>query len=228
MTGNDSSRKIYLDPKAALDGVADNMTVMAGGFGLAGSPIELLTALTDRHLRGLTIISNNAGNGDTGLAALVESGAVRKVICSFPRFSEPFERLYRTNDIELELVPQGTLSERIRAGGAGIGAFYTPTAVGTLLAEGKEVRVINGKEHVLEWPLRADVSLIHARTGDSMGNLVYSKSARNYSPTMAMAADVTIVEVEELVDVGALDPEAIVTPGIFVDRIVSLHSTRAT
>jgi 3-oxoadipate CoA-transferase alpha subunit len=218
------SRKVFADPDAALEGVVDDMTIMVAGFGLAGSPIELLTALTRRGLRNLTIISNNAGNGDTGLAALVASGAVGKVICSFPRFSEPFEKLYRKGEIELELVPQGTLTERIRAGGAGIGAFYTPTGVGTTLVEGKEVRVINGVDHVLEWPLKADFTLIHAKTADAKGNVVYSKSARNYSPTMAMAGDVTVAEVENLVEVGALDPESIVTPGIFIDRIVVLDS----
>jgi 3-oxoadipate CoA-transferase, alpha subunit len=216
--------KVVANADDALEGLVNGMTVMVGGFGLAGSPVELLTALTRRQLRGLTIISNNAGNGDMGLAALVESGAVRKVVCSFPRFSDPFEKLYRKGEIELELVPQGTLSERIRAGGAGIGAFYTPTGVGTTLAEGKEVREIEGREHVLEWPLKADFTLIHARSADPMGNLVYSKSARNYSPTMAMAGEVTVVEVDGLVEVGSLDPEAIVSPGIFIDRIVVLET----
>lgn len=216
------SNKIAKDVESALDGLADDMTVMLGGFGLAGSPVGLLTALNKRGLHGLTVISNNAGNGDQGLAALILSGAVRKIVCSFPRFSEPFENLYRNGEIELELVPQGTLSERVRAGGAGIGGFYTPTGVGTSLVDGKETRVIEGREYVLERPLKADFTLIHARAADSMGNLVYSKSARNYSPTMAMAGEVTVVEVESLLEVGALDPESIVTPGIFVDRIVVL------
>lgn len=216
-------QKVATSLDDALEGVANDMTVMVGGFGLAGSPVSLLAALTRRHLRGLTVISNNAGNGEEGLAALVAGGAVKKIICSFPRFSPPFEKLFRAGQIDLELVPQGTLSERIRAGGAGIGGFYTPTGVGTSLTTGKEVRVIDGREHVLEWPLKADFSLIHARLADSMGNLVYSKSARNYSPTMAMAGAVTVVEVEKLVGVGALDPESIVTPGIFVDRIAVLE-----
>ncbi len=195
------------------------MTIMVGGFGLAGSPMTLLKALTDRELKGLTIISNNAGHGEEGLAALVASGAVKKMICSFPRFSVPFETLYRKGEIELELVPQGTLSERIRAGGAGIGAFYTPTGVGTQLAEGKETRTIDGREHVLEFPLKADFSLIHAHVADTSGNLLYNKSARNYNPTMAMAGEVSVVEVGQLVEIGEQDPESIVTPGIFIDRI---------
>jgi 3-oxoadipate CoA-transferase alpha subunit len=219
--------KIANDAVSALDGLGDNMTVMLGGFGLAGSPLDLIDALTKRGLHDLTVISNNAGNGDRGLAALVASGAVRKLVCSFPRFSEPFEKLYRKGEIELELVPQGTLSERIRAGGAGIGGFFTPTGVGTPLVDGKEIRTIDGREYVLEWPLKADFTLIHARSADPLGNLVYSKSSRNYSPTMAMAGGVTVVEVEELLEVGALDPETIVTPGIFVDIIVPLERSVA-
>jgi len=211
--------KVTGDLDVALAGLGDGAAIMVGGFGLAGTPDGLLGGLARRGLRGLTLISNNAGHGEEGIAAIVNSGAVSKVICSFPRFSIPFERLYRRGEIELELVPQGTLSERIRAGGAGIGGFFTRTGAGTELTKDREQRLIDGQEHVLEMPLRADFALILARVADRTGNLLYSKSARNYNPTMAMAADVTVAEVGELVEVGALDPEAIVTPGIFVDRV---------
>lgn len=216
------SGKVVNSTRDAIAGLRDDMTIMVGGFGLAGSPPELLAAVFDLKVRNLTVIANNAGHGDEGLAALVASGAVRKIICSFPRFSAPFEERYRRGDIELELVPQGTLSERIRAGGAGIGAFYTPTGVGTGLAQDKETRTIEGRDHVLEFALRADFSLLHAKVADRMGNLLYNKSARNYNPTMAMAANVSVVEVETIVASGKLDPEAIVTPGIFIDRIYAM------
>ena len=210
------------DPDAAVRGIADGATVLIGGFGRAGMPYALIDALLRHGASGLTVVNNNAGNGDTGLAALLAAGQVRKVICSFPRQSDSFvfDRLYRAGEIELELVPQGTLAERIRAGGAGIGGFYTPTGVGTALAEGKEVRTIDGRDYLLEFPIRADVALIRAHVADGMGNLVYRKTGRNFGPIMATAAELTIAEVTEVVATGALDPEAVVTPGIFVDRVV--------
>jgi 3-oxoadipate CoA-transferase alpha subunit len=197
---------------------------MIGGFGTAGMPSELIDALIAQGARDLTIVNNNAGNGDTGLAALLATKRVRKIICSFPRQvdSHVFDALYRGGEIELELVPQGNLAERIRAAGAGIGAFFTPTGFGTLLVEGKETRVIDGREYVLEYPIRADVALVKAYQGDRWGNLVYRKTARNFGPIMASAAKCTIAQVREIVNLGDLDPEAVVTPGIFVSRVVEI------
>jgi 3-oxoadipate CoA-transferase alpha subunit len=195
---------------------------MIGGFGTAGLPDELVDALIAQGARGLTVVNNNAGNGDTGLAALIAAGRVRKIVCSFPRQSDSwhFDRAYRAGTLELELVPQGNLAERIRAAGAGIGGFFTPTGYGTALAEGKEVREIDGRMHVYETALHADVALIRAERGDRWGNLTYRMTARNFGPVMAMAARTTIATVHELVPLGGLDPEAIVTPGIFVQRVV--------
>ncbi|EWC60901.1 3-oxoadipate CoA-transferase subunit A [Actinokineospora spheciospongiae] len=207
----------------AVRGVEDGSTVLVGGFGLAGMPVALVDALIEQGAADLTVVSNNAGNGDTGLAALLAAGRVRKVVCSFPRQADSwvFEGLHRAGKIELELVPQGNLAERMRAAGAGIGAFYCPTGAGTLLAEGKETREIDGRTHVLEYPIRGDVALIGAHRADRMGNLVYRKTARNFGPVMATAAATTIVQVAEVVDPGTLDPESVVTPGIFVDRVVA-------
>ena len=211
---------------AAVADVFDGATVMIGGFGEAGSPIELIHALIDQGASRLVVISNNTGSGEVGLAALLKAGRVAKVVCSFPRTanSTVFPELYRRGEIELELVPQGTLAERIRAGGAGIPAFFTPTAVGTPLAQGKEHRVFNGREHVLEHGIRADFTLIKGRTADTHGNVVYHATARNFAPPMAMAGTVTIVQVAEVVDAGGLDPDSVVTQGIFVDRIVHIPS----
>jgi 3-oxoadipate CoA-transferase alpha subunit len=191
---------------------------------MAGMPVELIDALIEHGAGDLTIVSNNAGNGDTGLAALLAAGRVRKVVCSFPRQSDSwvFDGLYRAGKIELEVVPQGNLAERLRAAGAGIGAFFSPTGAGTPLAEGKETRVIDGREYVLEYPIRGDVALIKAHTADRMGNLVYRKTARNFGPVMATAATVTIAQVASIVEIGALDPEAVVTPSIYVDRLVEV------
>jgi 3-oxoadipate CoA-transferase alpha subunit len=206
----------------ALRGVADGATVMIGGFGGAGQPNELIDALIEQGARDLTIVNNNAGNGETGLAALLKAGRVKKIVCSFPRQvdSQVFDGLYRAGKLELELVPQGNLAERIRVAGAGIGGFFTPTGYGTDLAEGKETREIDGRMYVLESPLHADVALIKAERGDRWGNLTYRKTARNFGPIMAMAARLTVASVHEIVELGALDPEAIVTPGIFVQRVV--------
>lgn len=214
--------------KAVSDAVADipdGATVMIGGFGEAGSPIELIHALIDQGSKRLTVISNNTGSGEVGLAALLKAGRVSKVICSFPRTanSTVFPDLYRSGKIELELVPQGTLAERIRAGGAGIPAFFTPAAVGTPLAEGKESRVFDGKEYLLERWLRADFALIKGRCADTHGNVVYNKTARNFGPIMAMAAKVSIVQVNTVVAPGGIDPEVVVSPGIFVDRVVEVQ-----
>ncbi len=208
----------------AVADIRDGATVMIGGFGEAGSPIELIHALIDQGCRDLVIINNNTGNGRVGLAALIAAGRVRKMICSFPRGTTPtrFPELYRKGEIELELVPQGTLAERIRAGGAGIAGFYTPTSVGTPLAEGKEVRDFHGRNFVLEHALTADFALVKAERGDRYGNLVYNKVARNFGPVMCMAARTTIAQVRELVPAGVLDPEVVVTPGIFVQRVVSV------
>lgn len=210
----------------AVSGIPDGSTVLVGGFGTAGMPFDLLDAVVRQGARELTVVSNNAGNGDTGLAALLAAGQVRKVVCSFPRQTDSwvFDELYRSGEIELELVPQGTLAERMRAAGAGIGGFYTPTGVGTLLAEGKETREIGGRTHVLELPIAADVALISAHTADTLGNLVYRRTARNFAPVMATAATTTVVQVRHVVEPGALDPEAVVTPGIYVDRIVQVPS----
>ncbi len=208
----------------AVADVPDGATVMIGGFGEAGSPIELIHALIDQGASDLTVISNNTGSGEVGLAALLKAGRVSKVICSFPRTanSTVFPELYRSGRTSLELVPQGTLAERIRAGGAGIPAFYTPTAVGTPLGEGKESRRFGDREYLLELGLTADVALIKGRAADRYGNVVYSRTARNFAPLMAMAGRTTIVQVREVVDAGDLDPEVIVTPGIFVDRVVEV------
>ncbi|MCJ1697781.1 3-oxoacid CoA-transferase subunit A [Rathayibacter caricis] len=208
----------------AVAGIHDGATVMIGGFGRAGQPVELIDALLDQGASGLTVISNNAGNGDLGLAALLAARRVATMICSFPRQSDSwvFDELYRAGEVELELVPQGNLAERIRAAGAGIGAFYTPTGFGTLVAEGKENRRIDGRDYVLEHPLRADVALISAFRADRWGNLVYRKTARNFGPVMASAATTTVVQVDEIVELGDLDPESVVTPGIFVDRVVAV------
>jgi 3-oxoadipate CoA-transferase alpha subunit len=216
--------KIVTSLDEAVAGIHDGATVMIGGFGAAGMPAELIDALIEQGARELTIVNNNAGNGDTGLAALLKAGRVRKILCSFPRQSDSyvFDELYRGGKIELELVPQGNLAERIRAAGAGIGAFFTPTGFGTMLAEGKETRRIGGRDYVLEYPIHADFALIKALRGDRWGNLVYRKTARNFGPIMAMAAKCAIAQVEEVVELGALDPEAIVTPGIFVKRVVQL------
>ncbi|HUG57852.1 MAG TPA: 3-oxoacid CoA-transferase subunit A [Candidimonas sp.] len=216
--------KIFDSFREALSDVPDGASIMVGGFGLAGQPKELIDALLDQGAKDLVIINNNAGNGDTGLAALLAAGQVRKIICSFPRQADShvFDALYRAGKIELELVPQGNLAERIRAGGAGIGGFYTPTGAGTLLAEGKEQRHINGRDYVLEYPLQADYALIKAHSADRWGNLVYRKTARNFGPIMATASRVAVVQVEQIVELGALDPEAIVTPGLFVQRVVAV------
>jgi 3-oxoadipate CoA-transferase alpha subunit len=207
---------------AAVADVHDGATVMIGGFGNAGMPAALIDALIEQGARDLTIVNNNAGNGETGLAALLKAKRVRKIICSFPRQADShhFDALYKAGEIELELTPQGNLAERIRAAGAGIGGFFTPTGFGTLLAEGKETRVINGRNYVLESPIHADFALIKALRGDRWGNLVYRKTARNFGPIMAMAAKCTIAQVSEVVALGDLDPEHIVTPGIFVQRVV--------
>jgi 3-oxoadipate CoA-transferase, alpha subunit len=216
--------KIVPSPAAAVADIPDGATVMIGGFGTAGMPSELIDALIAHGARELTIVNNNAGNGDTGLAALLKARRVRKIVCSFPRQTDShvFDTLYRAGEIELELVPQGNLAERIRAAGAGIGAFFSPTGFGTLLAEGKETRVIDGRNYVLEHPIRADFALIKALRGDRWGNLVYRKTARNFGPIMASAARCTIAQVREIVNLGDLDPEAVVTPGIFVRRVVEV------
>ena len=214
--------KRFASIENALAGIQDGSVILVGGFGNAGSPIPLLEALIDQGATDLTIVSNNAGEGDFGLAALMKAGRISKIICSYPRSSGSviFEELYGQGKIDLEVVPQGTLSGRMRAAGAGIGGFYTPTSAGTLLAKGKETREIEGKLHVLELPLKGDVALIKADLADRWGNLTYNKSARNFGPTMAMAADLTIAQVRQIVDLGEISPELVVTPGIFVDRVV--------
>lgn len=216
--------KISPDVETAIGHVRDGDTVLVGGFGIAGMPFALIDALIDHGARELTVVSNNAGNAETGLAALLKAGQVRKVVCSFPRQSDSwvFDELYRSGKLELELVPQGNLAERMRAAGAGIGAFFCPTAVGTQLAEDRETRVIDGREYVLEYPIRGDVALIKALQADRWGNLVYRMTARNFAPVMAMAAKTTIVEVHEIVELGTLDPEGVVTPGIFVQQVVQV------
>jgi len=219
--------KIADNAAAALADVPDGATVMIGGFGTAGQPDVLIDALIAQGARDLTIVNNNAGNGDVGLAALLAAGRVRKIICSFPRQTDShhFDRLYREGRIELELVPQGNLAERIRAAGAGIGGFFTPTGYGTQLAEGKETREIDGRMYVLEQPIHADFALIKAERGDRWGNLTYRMTARNFGPVMAMAARCTVATVHEVVQLGQLDPEAIVTPGLFVQRVVPIART---
>ena len=213
----------------ALAGVADGATVLIGGFGTAGIPGELIDGLIEQGARDLTVVNNNAGNGDTGLAALLKAGRVRKIICSFPRQADShvFDALYRSGKLELELVPQGNLAERIRAAGAGIGAFFCPTGYGTELAGNRETREIDGKQYVLEYPIHGDVALIKAERGDRWGNLVYRKTARNFGPIMASAARVAVAQVREVVELGTLDPETVVTPGIFVQRVVQIDATPA-
>jgi len=225
--------KLYATARDAVADVADGATVAIGGFGGAGMPDELIDALIEQGAKDLTVVSNNAGNGDTGLAALLKARRVRKLMCSFPRQRDAyvFEELYRAGEIELEVIPQGTLAERLRAAGCGIGGFYTPTGHGTLLAEGKESRRIGTRDYVLEYPIAVDVALINAAAADRWGNLVYNKTARNFAPVMAMAAATTIAAVTRVCDLGELDPEAIVTPGIFVKRVVlrdgaCAHETR--
>ncbi len=209
----------------AVADICDGATVMIGGFGEAGSPTELIHALIDQGARDLTIINNNTGNGEIGLAALIGNHQVAKMICPYPRssHSKVFPKLYRAGEIELELVPQGTLAERIRAGGAGIAAFYTATTVGTVLAKGKEVRTIKGRDYVLEYALKADVALIKCEQADRSGNLIYNKTARNFNPLMCTAATTTIVQARKVVAIGALDPEQVITPNIFVDQIVEVQ-----
>lgn len=209
---------------AAVFDIFDGASVMIGGFGMAGMPDQLIDALIAKGAGDLTIINNNAGNGETGVAALIKAGRVRKIICSFPRQSDShhFDAAYRAGQLELELVPQGNLAARIQAAGAGLGAIFTPTGYGTLLAEGKEAREIDGRNYVLEYPIHADFALIKAHKGDRWGNLIYRKTARNFGPIMAMAAKKTIAQVSEIVPLGQLDPEAVITPGIFVQRVVEI------
>jgi 3-oxoadipate CoA-transferase alpha subunit len=218
--------KFFASAEAALADIADGSTIMIGGFGGAGMPVALIDALIAQGARNLTIVNNNAGNGDTGLAALIAAKRVRKILCSFPRQADSwhFDKAYRAGELELELVPQGTLAERIRAAGAGIGAFYTPTAFGTDLAKGKETRRIGDRDYVLEYPIHADYALIKADRADRWGNLAYRMTARNFAPVMATAAKCTIVQVRETLQLGELDPETVVTPGIFVKRIVKVGS----
>jgi 3-oxoadipate CoA-transferase, alpha subunit len=216
--------KIAHSVAEAMTGIQDGATVLIGGFGTAGIPNELIDGLIAQGAKDLTVVNNNAGNAEVGLAALLQAGRVRKIICSFPRQadSQVFDGLYRAGKLELELVPQGNLAERIRAAGAGIGAFFCPTGFGTELAGDRETREIDGKQYVLEYPIHGDVALIKAESGDRWGNLVYRKAARNFGPVMAMAARRTIATVHDIVELGTLDPEAIVTPGIFVNRIVQI------
>ena len=211
---------------AAVAGIRDGSVILVGGFGNAGIPVELIDALIDQGTKDLTVVTNNAGSGRTDVAKLLATGRVRKIVCSYPRSagSVVFEELYAAGKIELELVPQGTLSERMRAAGAGIGGFFTPTAAGTKLAEGKEVRKINGRDYVLEAPLKGDVALIKAETADRWGNLTFRLAARNFAPTMAMAASLTVVQARTIVDLGAIIPEQVVTPGVFVDRVVEVSN----
>jgi 3-oxoadipate CoA-transferase alpha subunit len=222
--------EFYDSPPEAVAGTADGSTVMIGGFGAAGQPVELISALIDSGARDLTVVNNNAGNGDHGLAALIREGRVRKIICSFPRQADSwcFDEKYHAGEIELELVPQGNLAERIRAAGAGIGGFFTPTGYGTPLSEGKEFREIDGRHYVLEYPIHADVALVRAFAADGLGNLVYRKTARNFGPIMAAAATTTIVEVTSVLPVGGIDPENVVTPSLYVDRVVQVGAQVAT
>jgi 3-oxoadipate CoA-transferase alpha subunit len=215
------------DADEAVSGIADGSTVLIGGFGPAGQPVELVDALIRSGVQDLTVVNNNAGNGRVGLAALLANGQVRKIICSFPRQADSyvFDELYRAGRVELEVVPQGNLAERMRAAGAGIGAFFCPTGVGTPLAEGKERRTINGRDYLLEYPIKGDVALIKALCADTLGNLVYRKTARNFGPVMATAAKITVAQVSEIVDPGGIDPEVVITPGIFVDRVVQISGT---
>jgi 3-oxoadipate CoA-transferase, alpha subunit len=215
---------VVADADQAVAGIANGSTVLIGGFGPAGQPVELINALIRSGVKDLTVVNNNAGNGRVGLAALLASGQVNKIICSFPRQvdSYVFDELYRAGKVKLELVPQGNLAERMRAAGAGIGAFFCPTGVGTPLTERKERRTIDGRDYVLEYPIKGDVALIKAFRADTLGNLVYRKTARNFGPVMATAAKITVVQVNEIVQPGGIDPEVVVTPGIFVDRIVKI------
>src|SRR5919108_2168849 len=219
--------KFYASAEAALADVPDGASIMIGGFGNAGMPAVLIDALIAQGARDLTIVNNNAGNADTGLAALIAAKRVRKILCSFPRQTDSwhFDKAYRAGELELELVPQGTLAERIRAAGAGVGAFYTPTAFGTLLAKGKETRRIGDRDYVLEYPIHADYALVKADRADRWGNLTYRKTARNFGPIMAMAAKCTVAQVRETVELGEIDPEHVVTPGIFVQRIVKVAAS---
>jgi 3-oxoadipate CoA-transferase, alpha subunit len=219
--------KVIASPEAALADLPDGATVMIGGFGNAGMPAALIDALIAQGARNLTVVNNNAGNADAGLAALIGAKRVRKILCSFPRQADSwhFDKLYRAGEIELELVPQGTLAERIRAAGAGIGGFFTPTAYGTKLAEGKETRRIGDRDYVLEHPIHADYALIKADRADRWGNLAYRMTARNFAPIMAAAAKCTVVQVREVVELGGIDPEVVVTPGIFVKRVVKVAAT---
>jgi 3-oxoadipate CoA-transferase, alpha subunit len=221
-----SRTAFYSDTRDAVAGIEAGATILVGGFGMAGMPTTLIDALIEHGASDLTIVSNNAGNGDTGLAALLAAGRVSRVICSFPRQTDSyvFDALYRDGKVALEVVPQGNLAERMRAAGAGIGAFFCPTGVGTPLADGKETRTIDGREYVLEYPIRGDVALIGAHVADRAGNLLYRKTARNFGPVMATAAELTIVEVARVVETGTIDPETVVTPGIFVDRVLDLSS----
>jgi 3-oxoadipate CoA-transferase alpha subunit len=215
---------VVADADEAVSGIADGSTVLIGGFGPAGQPVELVDALIRSGAKDLTVVNNNAGNGRVGLAALLANGQVRKIICSFPRQADSyvFDELYRAGKVELEVVPQGNLAERMRAAGAGIGAFFCPTGVGTPLSEGKECRTIHGRDYVLEYPIKGDIALIKAYRADTFGNLVYRKTARNFGPVMATAAKITVVQVSEIVEPGGIGPEVVVTPGIFVDRIVQI------
>lgn len=217
--------KIANSVAEALEGTSDGATVLIGGFGTAGIPMELIDGLCQLPVKDLTVVNNNAGNGETGLAALLKTGKVRKIICSFPRQADSyvFDELYRSGKLELELVPQGTLAERLRAAGAGIGGFFCPTGFGTELAAGRETREINGRQYVFEEPIYGDVALIKAERGDRWGNLVYRKAARNFGPVMATAAKLTIASVHEIAELGEIDPEVVVTPGIYVDRIVKVE-----
>lgn len=213
---------VATDPDEAVAGIEDGSVILVGGFGMAGMPVALVEALLRLGAGNLTVVSNNAGNGDTGLAALLAAGRVRKMVCSFPRQSDSwvFDRLYRAGQIELELVPQGNLAERLRAAGAGIGAFFSPTGVGTPLSDGKETRLIKGHLYALEYPLKGDFALIKAHLADRGGNLVYRKTARNFGPVMATAATTVIAQVTRVVESGELDPESVITPGIYVDKLV--------
>lgn len=221
--------KICASMMESLDDIKDGSTIMIGGFGDAGVPFELIDTLVEKAPRDLTIISNNAGTGEAGIAALIKKGCVRKIVCSFPRQSDSsaFNQRYLSGELELDLVPQGNLAERIRAAGAGIGAFFTPTAFGTLLADGKETREIGGRNYVLEYPIFADFALIKAQKADPHGNLVYRKTARNFGPVMATAARCTIAQVAQVVPLGTIDPEIVVTPGIFVQRVVEINAKSA-
>lgn len=221
--------KIVQTVADALAGVKDGSTVLIGGFGGAGQPHELIAGLLEQGARDLTIVSNNAGNGERGIAALLKAGRARKIICSFPRQADShhFDELYRAGKLELELVPQGNLAERMRAAGAGVGAFFTPTGYGTELAKGKETREINGRMYVLEYPIHGDVALVKAERGDRWGNLTYRKAARNFGPVIATAASLTVAQVYDIAELGALDPEVVVTPGIFVNRVVRVARAAA-